>query len=279
MPRRMTAPRLLLSAGMTLMLLACSKSEPSGGDEPPGGGIYLDRPSAPVDPASITELPVEVNREFTCNMANVGKAMKVADVEGAPGEEVWIKPAGGSCLFHLIYREGSQEHALSSQASGYLLVVAKRFDDGVRLVCASEVNHRAGSTKVLRKVDTVPVRCWASTGLAFTSSVEAVPPDTEWAAWVRELKPHPTLPQAYVLQWAHDSTFQFFNQSDNGRPTTDGLFETVLAWSGTSLTAEPATQVSPLLNSYRGAASESWVPTAEEIDEFRSVIPFPEESP
>jgi hypothetical protein len=63
---------------------------------------------------------------------------------------------------------------------------------------------------------------------SFSVSTLAVPPATDWAAWGREFKPHPTRANAYVLEWAYDFTFQFFNMSDNGRPSTDGLYETVL---------------------------------------------------
>ena len=188
-------------------------------------------------------------------------------------------PASADCRFHLVYRAGGQVSALSSQGAGYLLVVAKRFDDGVRVVCASEVAHRAGASGAIREVETVPVRCWASATLSFTASTVSVPPTTEWAAWVRELKPHPTRAGAYVLVWAHDSTFQFFNMSDNGRPSTDGLYETVLEWSGTALTSEPATKASERLNPFDGAATQEWSPTPEERKEFEELMSSQGEGP
>jgi hypothetical protein len=266
---------------MALPLLACPKQEPVGDGSTPevDSGIYLDRPSGPIDPSTITELEVEVQRGFTCNPAAVGPAMKVADVEGAPGEELVIKPAGADCRFHLVHRTGEQESAVSAQGAGYLVAVARRFADGVRVICASEVEHHAGGTGALREVDSVPVRCWASASTSFSVSTVAVPPATDWAAWVRELKPHPTRANAYVLEWAHDFTFQFFNMSDKGRPSTDGLYETVLVWSGTSLTPEPAAKTGARLNPYDGQATRPWTPTPEEMSEFGSFIPFDGGSP
>ncbi len=275
-----TAQRLLLAAAMTLSPLACTKTAPvDDGNTPVDPGIYIDRSSGPIDPSTITELEVQVHKGFTCAPAGVGSEMKVADVEGAPGEELLIKPAGTDCRFHLVYRAGNQESAVSTEAGGYLVAVAKRFADGVRVLCASEVAHHAGGTGALREVDSVPVRCWASASTSFSVSTLAVPPATDWAAWVRELKPHPTRTNAYVLEWAHDFTFQFFNMSDNGRPSTDGLYETVLVWSGTSLTPEPAAKTSARLNPYDGQVTQSWTPTPEEVSEFGGFIPFNGESP
>lgn len=272
----LTAQRHLLVAAMALSLLACTKSEPANDGNTPGTdeGIYIDRPSEPIDPSTITELEVKVQRGFTCSPAAVGAAMKVADVEDAPGEELIIKPAVLGCRFNLLHRTGAQESAVSAQSGGYLVAVARRFADGVRVICASEVNHHAVGTGALREVDSVPVRCWASASTSFTVSTEAVPPAADWAAWVRELKPHPTRANAYVLEWAHDFTFQFFNMSDNGRPSTDGLYETVLVWDGTSLTAEPEMKVSPRLNPYDGQATRPWTPTPEEVNELGGFIPF-----
>jgi hypothetical protein len=218
---------------------------------------------------------MELIRNFDCYTERVEAEAWLQDFEGAPGEALVIRPAGQPCSFHLVHLAGTVSSPLSSQPTGYLVTTARRFADGVRVVCASELrSSQVGRSSITRQVDDVSIRCWASATTSFQTTVMAVTAGPDWAAWVRSLEPSTTQSGVYVLTWARDFSFQFLNMGERGRPTTDGLYQTVLTWSGTSLIAGAATQTSTLSNPFSGTPITTWTPTADEVTRFSPYFEF-----
>ena len=238
------------------------------------GELVWVAPPGPNDPVRARGKAVTVDRHVSCDLSAVGSSLVVAPVDGDAGEQVVITPSGAGCSFNLSYQDAlGARTPLSAEASGWLVTVASKFPDGTRVVCGSEARSHvvSGSTTDLI-IDTVPIRCWASASTLFTATVEVVAPSSQAAAWARELKPHPTQAGAYVLVWSRDFSFQFFNMSDNGRPSTDGVFESVLLWNGTTLVAQPAMLKSAITNPYSGK-TQPYTPTDDEVARFRAMEP------
>jgi hypothetical protein len=250
-----------------------------GGEGGAGGGMrprieFVDRQSGTPDLSSLVPTTAVVMRQFTCDDAVAAGSMPVADVAGAAGEQLVIKPAGSPCSFHLVHRAGTAESPLSSQPAGYLIASA-RLSGGVRVACASEEQHHAvAGTPNLFETDSVQARCWASSTTAFSASTVAVTAEADWAAWVKDVSPHATRVGAWTLTWVRDSTFQFGTMTDHGRPATDGVYETVLVWDGTALTAETAVKVSSVTNPFAGAPVTRWEPTPQDVSDLGGFIDF-----
>lgn len=255
-------------------LLGCPRTEPApdggagggsggagGGLQPAPDGLTIYRPDGGVVP-EYSERPVTPLREFRCRAELVTGETVIEEVEGAAGEAVAIVPTGPDCNYDLIYRAGTGTAPLSAQPSGYLFAGATRFPDGVRLVCASELHHAVSAG--IGTMDQVPIRCWASATTSGFAAAVAVEGSSEYAAWVRALKPHPMRSGAYVLEWTRDFSFQFLNMGDTGRPATDGVYETVLVWSGSTLTAEAPVKISDKTSPFDGTTVDPFTPTAEE---------------
>jgi len=235
-------------------------------------GPYRDIPQQPVDPAEVNHQDLVPVLEFTCLANAVSDSLTVANLEGAANEALIIRPNGAPCQFDLLHRTDTTETLLSDAPGGYLLAVALRSPSGVRVACASDVDHRATADSGQRHIEAVPIRCWAGTD-SFTASVVAVAPDSAWAAWPRELKVHPTLSGVWVLTWARDFSFQFFNMSDQGRPATDGVYETLLTWDGATLSAGATNQLSATSNPFEGGEMVDWVPTEAEVAALGDLLP------
>jgi hypothetical protein len=252
---------------LALCCAACRLPEPShdagladaGGLLPLPEGVPVYRAPAQLPP--YRELPVERVRGFNCRADQVTAETTIADVDGTTDEHVVIVPDVAPCNYQLKYRAGAALSALSETASGFLIAAAAHLADGNRVVCASEIHHHAtggGSAEI----DSVPIRCWASGTTVFTGIV-AVEGSSDYAAWVRTVAAHPTRAGAYVVTWARDFSFQFLNNSDLGRPSTDGEYETVLTWDGTTLSAEPTTKKSDVSNLFSGATLDRYTPAPE----------------
>ena len=254
-----------------------------GGGTTDGGGssgfdagplIEVTQTMGPIEPVD-GGLEMEVNRNFDCHTERVEAEAWLQDVEGAPGEALVIRPAGQPCSFQLVHLAGSVGSPLSTQPTGYLVAAARRFADGVRVICASELrSSQVGTSSITRQVDDVSIRCWASATTSFQTTVLAVTAGADWAAWVRSLEPSTMQSGVYFLTWARDFTFQFLNMGERGRPPSDGLYQTVLTWNGTSLVAGAAAQASPLSNPFSVTPIESWTPTADEVTRFSPYFEF-----
>jgi hypothetical protein len=253
-----------------LLFLGCPKSEQTDAGVPTTAlpdPVPRDNTVYRADgpPGPYSEPPLEVVREFTCRPENVPTETIFEDVEGTANEHLAIVPQGDLCNYQLVYKIDAQTSTLSTEPSGYVLGAATRFSDGARVVCSSALEHHEfGAQGRFRQIDRVPIRCWASSTTTFGAPLVAVAGSPDYAAWVRKLSPHPTRSGAYVLEWSHDFSFQFFNMSDNGRPATDGVYETVLTFDGTTLAAEPAVKTSDRTNPMAGGTYEPFTPSDEE---------------
>lgn len=265
----MNARQALFIAVVAFSLGCPSTSSTPDVDEKPKPSVYYQE--APPE-ADENEVPVTVVREFICDPEAVGSQMPVADTVGAPGEGVVIEPGAAPCSFTLVYQAGASRSVLSSAPSGFLLTAARKFSDGVRAVCASEVVHRdVGSGR--REVDEVLLHCWTSATASFTATTVAVKPDGAWAAWIHGLEPIPGRTGAFYALWARDFSFQFMNMSDQGRPETDGIYRTELFFDGGALTVGATTKVSSRTNPFAGTTARPWVPTPEDLEEFQRYGP------
>jgi hypothetical protein len=100
-----------------------------------------------------------------------------------------------------------------------------------------------------------------------------VPGDSAFAAWVGHVTPVPATSGAFTLRYVRDSTFQFFNVSDNGRPASDGVWDVPLTVVGQAVVAGPAVQVSSSVQ-VDPPTSDLWVPTAAELADYSAFMGF-----
>ena len=223
--------------------------------------------------SSAVELPVTIVRGFTCDEPAVGLGLDVADVVGTNGDVVAIRPSGQPCNFHFEYwADGGTATRLSAAPSGYLIAAAASFG-GLTIACGSDAVHQQapGGPPSSREVLQVPVRCWAFDGTAWTSPLLVVPGDSFAAAWVEKLVPVSGMSGAFTLTWVRDSTFQFMNLSDNGRPPSDGVFEVQLTLGGLGLSAGAPVKVSSSIH-VEPTLNEEWLPTPAELFEVDGLI-------
>lgn len=260
----------------------------AGPQRPDGGAWYVDGgftdSGVPVfvnvgDLPSLsapTELPIAVSRAFHCNQAAVGASLPIADVAGAPGEALVIAPAGASpCTFHLAHRsDAGVDTPLSSSPGGFLLGAAASLG-GVTMACVSDVVHQPapGASPTAREVVEVPIRCWANAGAGWTLALDAVPGTSQAAAWVHSLEAVPNTSGAFTLSFVRDSTFQFLNLSDFGRPASDGLHAVPLSLGGNAVLAGAATQVSSSVHVGASTVTAS-VPTADDEAHLEGLADF-----
>ncbi len=274
------APGLVCAAG------ACSTGLPAlvvdggarfvdGGFTASGIPLFVNVGEPPVLGAA-GDLPIERVRGFTCDEAAAAASPEVSDVAGAAGELLFITPSGTApCTFHLAHRgDGGVETRLSVSPSGYLVASAAAAA-GLTMACASDAMHYAvpGGPATAREVHQVPIRCWASAGTTWTQPLEVVAADLNHAAWVVSVVPEPATSGAFTLTFTRDSTFQFLNLSDFGRPGTDGTWSVPLTLVGNSVVAGAATQLSPSVHS-SPANSTAWEPTPAEQAHYAGLMDF-----
>lgn len=246
---------------------------------PPDGLPIYTEPTEPA-PAPGEELPIEVVRTFTCVPEGVGAELVVAEVVGAPGERVLIRPvAAEACRYDLIHRASDgAERVLSELPGGYLFAAALRTDDGVTVVCANNIAHRAEGAGGLRYVDGVGIACAAAGADGVFGRLRAVvAPGPDWAAWLRNLAAVDDAPRRFALRYVRDSSFHFFNLSDNGRPPTDGVFEVafeVNSAAGIHPLGGPPLLVDQRTNPLVGLAIEEWTPTEADEAAYGEFIDF-----
>lgn len=170
------------------------------------------------------ELPAIIAPEFECQPEKVGAEMQVSKVVGGPNSAVFIRPTrGAECQFELVYRDpdGSEHIITGERDGGYLFTSAVRTQD-TTVICTNNIHHTALAAG-MRHIDSVVIECAAHTPDGWTELTPVVIPDGPWAAWIRSLEAVPDSRDTFRLRYARDFSFNFFNLTDNGRPSSDGL--------------------------------------------------------
>lgn len=211
----------------------------------------------PVSGAVVTARTAAFNaREFTCDRTAVTAETTLRPVAGADGESLAVAPTNEPCTYHLLYRDAhGGVQRLSDKPALTIIAHAQRFADTgntqTTVVCASPIEHRASSTKSVdstvanRILQGAQLLCAADRGTGFAKLEKLVDGGNDYAAWIVDLAAVP-LPaarhdgdddgdddgdshadlRAFAATWIRDSSFQFFNLSDAGRPATDGVYQT-----------------------------------------------------
>jgi len=258
---------------------------PEGDTTGPPTIPIIDDPDLVAPELDSGERPIEVVRTFACVPEGVGAELVVAEVVNAPGAAVTIRPSDpASCAFELVYRDpDGTPHVLSESAGGYLFAAGLHIPDGPTLVCANHIHHvpddvshddaDVGATG--RWVEAVSIECAARVGGAWSALTPMVEPAGEWAAWLRDLAVHPSLTGAFTLSFARDFSFHFFNLSDHGRPSEDGVYEVAFGLGGDgSFEPGPPVKVSERTNPFHDAELQEWLPTEAEKAELSHIIDF-----
>jgi len=219
------------------------------------------------------------NRLFQCDPSAVGSELEVGDPEG-PGSIV-IRPAADACDYDLFYVDGSGEVQLNASAAGFLTASATQTDNGELVVCATRIDHHADPTAVLgpdddpalalHNMDDVFVECSRRDAFGSWSGPElVVTPGNDWAAWLQEVRIDDE--GSVHVDYTRDSTFQFLNLTNSGRPASDGVYSAVLD-GGLGVTATQTVRD----DVHDGGEVDTWVPTEEERDALEDIIDFGDE--
>jgi hypothetical protein len=209
-----------------------------------------------------------LSRSFECNQAAVGTEAAIGVIEGEPGASLVIRPEGTApCRFALFFRDANaMESRLSQPGSpgGYLLAQSLA-TASARIVCASNISHEAAGAT--RRVTGATLECAVGGLGAMSTLLPVIDPRGAWAAWLLEVRA--VQPETFDIFYIRDSTFQFHNLSDEGRPSDDGIYRTRLraaSMSGFDVveTEKTSDRVIPPESVY----AEAWEPTAEERARF-----------
>ncbi|MBI3205168.1 MAG: hypothetical protein HYZ29_26755 [Myxococcales bacterium] len=198
------------------------------------GGCVINRTEAPPDSdGSGGTGAIRVVRSFACDPAGVSSPTAIADVAGRAGDEVVVSPTAEPCSLELGYRQsGVGVTRLSSVPGGYLLATAASDQSGALAVCASNIRHSAAAGtpqlsagRLARRTDSVDIECAIYRDGSWSALTPVVTPDGEWAAWAGQVSPGDQ-PGRFSLKWVRDVSFQFLNTTEEGRPASDGVYET-----------------------------------------------------
>lgn len=207
------------------------------------------------------DLPIEVVRSFVCEPPPAAE-LEVLELDG---ERLLLQPTSLTpCSYLLVHRDDAGvDELLTPTPSGYLMAGLARAS-GAAVACASNVIHtpEPGGPLNGRVAQSVSITCFLEVNGVWSPGVEVVAPAPASAAWVVEVSAIPNMSGAFAVTWVRDSTFQFFNVSDLGRPPTDGVWSTPLAVTGTTLTPGTPTHVSPSVR--LDATQAEWEPGAPE---------------
>jgi hypothetical protein len=191
----------------------------------------VDSAGAPARPARPgSRLAASPSRDFTCDPTQVVGETTLRPVIGADGETLALVPIGDPCRYHLLYRDsGGGKKDLFGQPAFYAITHAQQFG-GTTVVCASPVRHGKSQTESVRSdrfnrtVEGVRLLCTVRSGGQWTDSRVFADGGDDYAAWIVDVTSD--APGSFAAVWVRDSTFQFFNFSDAGRPDSDGVFQT-----------------------------------------------------
>lgn len=178
---------------------------------------------------------LQVVREFTC----VPPASSADDVlfviDGRPEESVAIRPSGGNCQFELVLKRSSSDVLLTQKPGGYLVGVSTGAP-GRGAVCVSNIIHgldtaapNVALADKAHRIERVTLECaveWSDN--EWTSLSTIVEGSNDFAAWPSYVAFNEETKQ-FKVGWVRDFSFQFLNISDRGRPSSDGLYETVFS--------------------------------------------------
>lgn len=249
--------RLLAVAVMVLAWVACSEESAT---TPADLGVIADSGGGGGQ-------TVKVHKQFKCYKDAVKGTVAINDVEGLPGAAIAIKATDAPCQFDLLYQDKGKDEVLSNKPGGYLVTAGGVSTSGEAVVCATNVDHgpASGGAATTHGIRAARLECTIKRKAGWTALTSLVDGGADWAAWVQEITASgSTIKVTYV----RDFSFQFANISDNGRPSTDGIYSITLQGSGSSLTASKPTKVSDKTVDPKDISQQPWEPTAAELKEL-----------
>ncbi|MFO0668405.1 MAG: hypothetical protein U0235_02095 [Polyangiaceae bacterium] len=203
-------------------------------------------PTAP-SPAPTSTVP----REFTCDATAVTADTQMVAYpfasDPAKSNTLLVRPSGAPCANHLVVTAPAPfgEHVVST-APGMIALAHAAEVAGALVVCLSNEKHSPSPSGEPndRYSDSVQIECASrdATG-TWSTTVVAVPGDASFAAWAGNVIPVPGATDRVVVRWMRDSFFQFLHMVPDGRPATDGVYETELTISATGLSVGATTRV------------------------------------
>jgi hypothetical protein len=191
---------------------------------------------------------------FRCDPSQLrADSLLVAVQNGAPGQGLYLRPhhreknaasadVDNVCEYDVFYKDGREiDLLISDEPAMYSVAYAQAFPRRRSVVwCFSREKHkmRAGQNdKLERQTEKVTLLCGGIVGgklIQAKKVVEGKGPgkrdngkvaaDT-YAAWVTAVDVNLQNPSGYMVSWMRDSTFQFLNLSNEGRPGTDGAYQ------------------------------------------------------
>ena len=254
---------------------ACASSENKmecKSDVSVGISLQSDSPDTPIVATK--------NQLFQCDPSVVGAELEIGDAAG-PGTVV-VRPAADACDYDLFYIDALGETQLNTSAAGFLTASAAQSEAGELVVCATRIDHHVDPSAVLgpnddealalHAMDQVALECSRRDSFGLWSGPELiVSPGDAWAAWLQEVRVDDQ--GAVHVDYTRDSTFQFLNLTNNGRPAEDGVYSAVLTNDGLGVANTETVRE----DVHDGGEIERWEPTDEEQAALEDIIDFGDE--
>ena len=114
------------------------------------------------------------------------------------------------------------------------------------VVCLSNERHSQspGSTSVLQRYsDGVQLECAVRAGSTWSTTSAVVPASADYAAWLVAIQPDATATDRLTVRWFRGSYFQFLHMVQEGRPATDGIYDTELTVTNGKLVVGATTKL------------------------------------
>ena len=213
-------------------------------------GCDSDSETAPGPAPTSTTPPAEVIKNFECDEKAVTKPTPISDIDGVSGATLEISPTDTPCQFDLSFKDSDGTRTkLSSKASGYLLGVGGKAPNGDILICVSNIQHGLDPSPEeananANRMTNVTVECAVRKGKNWSALSTIVDGKGKWAAWTGTVSVAQDGSDTYRVNFIHDSTFQFLNMYDEGRPDADGAYTADFTRSGSKLVLSKTAKVS-----------------------------------
>lgn len=181
-----------------------------------------------------TSAAITSSHEFTCDTTAVTGDTVLRALDAGAGTLV-LRPTGEPCRYHLLHRSSAgQEHILSHAPGMYFVVATLTLassDGPMILMCATDLGHHAvdaassSEHRVHRAITGAVLVCSVQAGGHWSATRTLIDGGDAFAAWVYDVEAAPS--GQLLVRWVRDSTFEYLNLANTGRPSTDGVYETV----------------------------------------------------
>ena len=221
----------------------------------------------------------QADRTFDCH-DQIPADMTIAQL-GRGSQKLVINLAGGpgSCAFDLdhIGADGVRTR-LSTHPGGYLMASLNRLNDNSLVACATRIESEATGDGVVHEILTTDIECAIATAGEWTAMTPIKVGDSQRAYWLDSISQKIDTTDEFIVRYMGDSTFSFVNLFNEGRPASDGRYQTVVHLGSHELHVGMTTKSGQYANVPKpDGVLKSWTPSDDEIAQLVSAGLFDED--